>query len=719
MAKLAVVPAEKAATDRSRIVTALGKQTRGKAQPDDSLVLTPTGFREIGKLSVGDLVTCPDGRVAPIDGVFPQGEKEIFQIEFHDGRTVECCDEHLWKVWVPLLQMETGKSHSKRKLLASRRWDVVSTASLRQKFATWSLTPGGQERLNQLAVPLVSPMAIELPSEDLPIPPYALGALIGDGSIGHQVASFSTADSEMLLAVGADLPGYEFIQVSAYDYRLRIRDSMRPSMRDAAVDALNASLDPDVPYRIALLSDPNGNYRRGIKMNGDGVWKIKCGGLEYTINEWARHLETYPGLIWSRLAHMTTRQALGFDPTPPRNTSAFASPLRLSLQKLGLFGTTSSTKFIPELYKRGSVSQRLALMRGLLDTDGSSAGASAEFSSTSEQLARDVQELAWSLGAIAKVTPRQTYCTYKGEKVAGAPSWRVRIVHPKISEFFSLPRKVAACNDREYAVRLRIKSIKPIGRKHARCISVDHPDHLYVTNNYVVTHNTMLIRWLAERGAADRPRPMRLLDADPHNQTLSRYLPGTLSPDSVSLEDRRVWIEQQIREQRNAIRAGAPFDAILDLGGGDLLLQRLAYEVRFTETVDKAGIDLTAFYMLGPSLDDLEYFQSLDDAGFAPRRLGLVFNAALVPAGRDPALAFDSMTKAPLIELLVKRGAVPFFMPALAAECVEAVEKSGARTFREAIPKLEMWDEMRLETWLNDSMEEQIAKPLAEMGWLV
>lgn len=229
---------------------------------------------------------------------------------------------------------------------------------------------------------------------------------------------------------------------------------------------------------------------------------------------------------------------------------------------------------------------------------------------------------------------------------------------------------------------------------------------------------TILLRYLAERPRTT-DRPLKLLDADPHNPTLDRYFDGVLTPGSVSLEDRRVWIEQQIRDQRDAARRGEPFDTVLDLGGGDHLVAKLAHDVRFTETLDKMGIDLVVFYLLGPSISDLEYFQSLEDAGFEPKRLGLVFNCGLVTAGRAPVKAFGEVINAPLTHLLTERGAKLFHMPALESDCMDAVDRSGARTFREAIAKLEDWDEMRLQTWLDQSMEKQVAKPLADLGWLV
>lgn len=230
---------------------------------------------------------------------------------------------------------------------------------------------------------------------------------------------------------------------------------------------------------------------------------------------------------------------------------------------------------------------------------------------------------------------------------------------------------------------------------------------------------TYFLRWYVERGAKHRARELRLIDADPHNDTLRQHYPGAVSPESSALEDRRISLETAIRDQREAASAGRPYDALIDVGGGDLLMGRLARDVRFTEAVEQIGLELIVFYMLSPSLSDLEYFQGLDDAGFVPKRLALVFNAGLIQGDRQPERAFDAMLEAPLVEKLVSQGATPLFMPALAADCVEAIEKSGARTFLEAIPKVGMWHEMRLQTWLGQKMETQIAKPLAELGWLI
>jgi phosphate starvation-inducible protein PhoH and related proteins len=71
---------------------------RGRAQPVDRKVLTPTGWQVIGTLQVGDLVIGSDGMPTPVLGVFPQGRKEVFRVATQDGSSTLACGEHLWTV---------------------------------------------------------------------------------------------------------------------------------------------------------------------------------------------------------------------------------------------------------------------------------------------------------------------------------------------------------------------------------------------------------------------------------------------------------------------------------------------------------------------------------------------------------------------------------------------------------------------------------------------
>jgi ATP-dependent DNA helicase RecG len=140
------------ATDHPMHRLLQGEVGSGKAQPLDALVLTPTGFRPMGEMRVGDEVVVPSGEVAPVDGVFPQGERDVWRLVLDDGSTVECDDEHLWIV-------TTAPSAPAR----------VRTA---REIRLDTLTPDGTPKWH---IPPVTPADLgPEPPED----PYALGTTL-------------------------------------------------------------------------------------------------------------------------------------------------------------------------------------------------------------------------------------------------------------------------------------------------------------------------------------------------------------------------------------------------------------------------------------------------------------------------------------------------------------------------------------------------------------
>lgn len=68
----------------------------GKAIPNNTLIPTPLGWRKVGDIKVGDYLFGRDGKPTKVLNVFPQGEKEIWNVTFSDGRTANCCKDHLW-----------------------------------------------------------------------------------------------------------------------------------------------------------------------------------------------------------------------------------------------------------------------------------------------------------------------------------------------------------------------------------------------------------------------------------------------------------------------------------------------------------------------------------------------------------------------------------------------------------------------------------------------
>jgi len=171
------------------------------------------------------------------------------------------------------------------------------------------------------------------------------------------------------------------------------------------------------------------------------------------------------------------------------------------IKRLKLAGKHSDTKFIPEEYKYTSVKNRIELLRGLMDTDGYIDKKSCmEYSTVSKQLALDVLWLVRSLGGKAKYTTKYPKYKYKGEVLTGKLAYSVVVKHSSINPFF-IERKAS----RWYPIkrmpeRVLYSIVKTNKRKNCRCILVDSSDNTYLTDNFIVTHNTFIgTAWSALR----------------------------------------------------------------------------------------------------------------------------------------------------------------------------------------------------------------------------
>jgi phosphate starvation-inducible PhoH-like protein len=364
---------------------------RGRAQPVDAPVLTPSGFQAIGSLRVGDLVIGSNGLPTPVLGVYPQGRKEVFRVQAQDGASTLCCGEHLWHVFT-----------------ASDRRRGKPGRVLETREMIGRLRAAHQRRYE---LPLLSAPA-ELPRRDVPLDPYALGLLLGDGCMtGTTTPTFATADRELAVA-------------------------------------LEESLD-----EIELKSK---------------------GGVDYVLRHTAGH----------------------------RGGVIVSNPVMKILRELDLAGTRSATKFIPDLYLRNASTVRIAVLQGLLDSDGGPVQQDKrrcriQYTTCSERLSQDVTFLVRSLGGVAYVRRR---------KAEGRPPGRAqgRPVHHRSDAFvmdirlpstvqpFRLQRK-RDIYERDGGGRpMRfIDAIEPAGEEETVCIQVAAGDSLYVTDDFLLTHNTL------------------------------------------------------------------------------------------------------------------------------------------------------------------------------------------------------------------------------------
>jgi ATP-dependent DNA helicase RecG len=152
-----------------------GEVGSGKAQPVHSLVLTPSGFKRMGAVEVGDEVINPTGEITVVTGVFPQGFRDTWRVVFSDGTGAECDDEHLW-----LVKTSCGWHRGDKP-------DVKTTRELRNDLTK-------NNGYSKWYIPVAAAAELEC-GEERPLDPYLLGLLLGDGRFRANLM-ISTADQE-------------------------------------------------------------------------------------------------------------------------------------------------------------------------------------------------------------------------------------------------------------------------------------------------------------------------------------------------------------------------------------------------------------------------------------------------------------------------------------------------------------------------------------------
>lgn len=177
-----------------------------------------------------------------------------------------------------------------------------------------------------------------------------------------------------------------------------------------------------------------------------------------------------------------------------RSYSCHDKGLLASLKKLGITGKHSYNKFIPRAYKLAPIEERKALMRGLMDTDGYvDRRGHMSYTSVSKELSEDVAFIVRSLGGKATITQDKGSYKKDGEVIECRDAYTVYFTTLMDAELVSLPRKKRYCRVPErFCYGKTITEIESIGLQEGRCITVDEPCGLYVTDNFTVTHNSYL-----------------------------------------------------------------------------------------------------------------------------------------------------------------------------------------------------------------------------------
>lgn len=352
---------------------------KDEAQPLTAKILTPTGWSTMGDMIIGSSVIGADGKERKVTHINDCGVFDVYRVKFSDGTFADCSPNHLWTV-----ETRIGK-HEVKTLRTSEIIENVSYVSPRGK------------KINRYKLQTCLPVRFKSSSRKLPLHPYLVGALLGDGSVKdvpNHCPKITTADKEIA------------------DY-----------FHDLLPTGCVLKYDSRYQYRIVDERGRMGNKKEN------------------------------------------------------------KSRARKAMVDAGIAGHGSATKFIPDLYKFSSPKNRLAILQGLMDTDGSASSSVVTFHTGSPRLAEDVMFIVQSLGGTATHNVKKDH-----RKESYLDLHVLHIVMPKSIIPFRLKRKILRMK-RKHSSEKMIIGIEKIGNAPVRCITVDAEDGLYLTDSFIVTHN--------------------------------------------------------------------------------------------------------------------------------------------------------------------------------------------------------------------------------------
>jgi replicative DNA helicase len=390
------------------LTTLIANTGVGKEQPLSSKVLTPDGFTTMGNMKVGSHVVSEFGESQRVSAIFPQGVKPVYELTFQDGSKARCGLEHLWKV------------KTTDDLVRGNDWRVLTLSEIMK-------LPLKRGKGYNLFMPVCKPVQFNVKS-NLPVSPYVLGCLLGDGGFTTDRITFSNPEKDILERLSKELSSWG-----------------------------------------SWVYHKGTNCQYVFKSN-----EFKCNKLYRTI------------------------------------------------KSLNLTGVSSKDKFIPKSYLHASIEDRSELLKGLFDTDGNvSLNGSKSFSTCSKSLAEDFSYLANSLGI------RVTSNIHNREDEGKSVEYVIRlltdeVIYSSSKHKYRVGEQGVPSHPRHYELT-KVTSIEYVGEEECQCIMVDSPDHTYITDNFIVTHNTWFEVIISSFAMVNGYKVLQFVTEMPEKQMRDRY----------------------------------------------------------------------------------------------------------------------------------------------------------------------------------------------------
>jgi replicative DNA helicase len=452
-----------------QMITVAGRPGSGKALALDTPLPTPTGWTTMGAIQVGEQLLGADGRPTTVVAAAEvMTGRPCYEVEFSDGTTIVADAHHQWLTTTRAMRRAPASEQRARAsigaygragtspLSAAIPGEVVTT----EEIAATLRCATADQRLNH-AIECTRPL--ELPEAELPLPPYTLGIWLGDGTSAS--ASLTTADEEVVHAIRAD--GIRVEKLAAtMRFSLRYPESDRP---ERTCEVCGRRFVP---------------AQQQVRTCGQS-----CGGK----------VRFRSGPVAQPTCPDCGRRTFGWRRCAPCH--AQHGTVQGRLRTLGVLGN----KHIPVAYLRASVSQRRALLAGLLDSDGTvNKTGNVSFAVTDRRLAEDFRELVVSLGYRASLQLKPV----RGRTEESSTCYTVSFTPAEV--VFVLPRKVERQRSQIRAsTRNRyITAVRAIESVPVRCVQVDNADHLYLAGRTMIpTHNSTLALDFARSAAIKNQKP--------------------------------------------------------------------------------------------------------------------------------------------------------------------------------------------------------------------
>lgn len=444
----------------------------GKAQPLSSKILTPNGWIRMGEVRVGSDVIGSDGKPQKVLGVYPQGERDIYKIEFNDGTSALCDEEHLWSV-----NSRNNRTANTTVTINGKRKHIKIPNLLYKPYTLKEIRENYKIKSGlNYRIPIIK--CVEFTGTNTLVDPYLLGCLIGDGGLSDGGVRFTSIDKEII------------------------------------------------------------------------------NNITNIINE------NYEDLSVKQVLDTITYSITG--------KSGKSNLLFQQIKNLGL-NVISEHKHIPKEYIFTSKNNRISLLQGLMDTDGyASKTGRLQFTTCSKQLSEDVRELVLSLGGFCKIKEKQPKYKYLNETKIGKLSYilTISLVDDNIKPF-SLERKQCRVVYREkYKNNKYISNIEYSHKEEAQCIYVQNDDHLYVTNDFILTHNTTALTKIANTAYDDGKNVLQIVFEDTVEQIQRKHFTLWSKVPLSEIDDRNDEVKECVNEK---VRK-------LSKTNGHLIIKRMSQE---------------------------------------------------------------------------------------------------------------------------------------------